>query len=349
MTTMGRILESVAAYTTDSQGELSPQMEAWQWGQGVALYGLTRAYEVLNDEALLDYVEQWMDKHLAQGIPQQSINTTAPVLAALRCMQLRGHTKYSPLCEAYAEWCMHAAPRTVEDAYEHSCTENIYPGEIWADTLFMGCIFLAEWGAYMNNLVFAKEAARQFLLHYRYLGDDQTGLIYHGYYGLVGKRMGVLWGRGNGWFTAAAATVLPLLQQLPEYVEVLSCYRQHARGAVHCQHVSGAWHTVMNDPATYLESSVTAAFSYGLQAGIRSGWLEESNYRTATQKAINSLIAQIDASGQVLHGSGGTCVMPTAAEYNAIPFHSTPFTQGLALLALCEAALLDGKRQPREE
>ncbi|WP_409342381.1 glycoside hydrolase family 105 protein [Paenibacillus sp. MBLB4367] len=335
MTSIHHILERVAAHSMDSEGELSSQMKAWQWGQGVALYGLTKTYEQLGDPSMLDYVERWLDGHLRQHAPGRSINTTAPVLAALSWMKLQDSAKYRSLCEQFASWCMSDAPRTLEGAYEHSCTENVYPGQIWADTLFMGCIFLAEWGVYTGNQEFVREAARQFVLHYNYLGDNRSGLIYHGYYGNEGKRMGVLWGRGNGWFTAASAVVLPHLRGLPEYEEVLRNYRLHVQGAVERQHLSGAWHTVMDDPATYLESSVTAAFAFGLNIGIEHGWLEKAAYRTPAKKAIQVLNANISAEGQVQHGSGGTCVMPTAAEYNDIPYSASPFTQGLALLALC--------------
>ncbi|KJD40529.1 hypothetical protein QD46_07730 [Paenibacillus polymyxa] len=70
-------------------------------------------------------------------------------------------------------------------------------------------------GAYAKP-AFVREAAKQFVLLYKYLADIEFGLIYHVYYGDEGKRMGVLWGRGSGWFTAASADVLPYFQWLPE-------------------------------------------------------------------------------------------------------------------------------------
>ncbi len=41
---------------------------------------------------------------------------------------------------------MTQAPRLPDGTFEHSCTENRYPLQVWADTLFMGGIFLAKWG-----------------------------------------------------------------------------------------------------------------------------------------------------------------------------------------------------------
>lgn len=333
MSTVREKLEAIAAYTISADDEATAMMRTWQWGQGVALYALTKAYEHTGDERILDYVENWLDKRLERGLPGHSINTTAPVLAALRLMRLRNSRKYIPLCESFANWCLHEAPRSLENAYEHSCTENVYPNQIWADTLFMGGIFLAEWGAYTGDLTYTQEALRQFVLHYKYLGDADTGLLVHGYYGNEGKQVGTLWGRGNGWFAASSVDVLPYFEQLPAYETALNNYRKHTDGFLPYQDPFGAWHTVINDASTYLEASVTAAFAYGLNEGIRKGLLPAGPYRDHAKRAIEELSRYISPEGRVLCGSDGTCVMPTAAEYNAIGFKVTAFTQGLAMLA----------------
>jgi unsaturated rhamnogalacturonyl hydrolase len=335
MNVIQELLERIAACTISSKEESMKQMEAWQWGQGVALYALTKTYEQTGEERILDYVEQWLDDHLQEGLPGRSINTTAPVLAALRWMIIKNNPKYLELCTIFADWCVREAPRSLEGTYEHSCTENIYPNQIWADTLFMGCIYLVEWGVYTGDQAFIKEASRQFVLHYKYLGDSDSGLIYHGYYGNEGRRMGVFWGRGNGWFSAASAEVLPHFQGLPEYETTLHNYEQHSNGAIAWQHSSGAWHTVINDSNTYLETSVTAALAYGLNEGIRKGLLKDESYLENAKKAMEALVANVDEEGRVLLGSGATCVMTTAEEYNDISIHFTAFTQGLTMLALC--------------
>ncbi len=56
---------------------------AWQWHQGIALHGLMQAHAALDDEASLRFVREWVDAKLAVGERPKSINTTAPLLAAL--------------------------------------------------------------------------------------------------------------------------------------------------------------------------------------------------------------------------------------------------------------------------
>ncbi|MFB9330984.1 glycoside hydrolase family 105 protein [Paenibacillus aurantiacus] len=334
------LLRRVAAHTMNAdetaleQGWATSQFHTWQWGQGVALYGLVQAYETLKDGAILDFIGQWIDGHLERGGIGKSINTTAPLLAAIKLWELTGDARYASVCDAFADWCLAEAPRADEGAFEHSCTENVYPQEIWADTLFMGGIFLAQWGTLRKRPAYVKEAARQFVLHYRYLADPETGLIHHGYYGKERARKGVLWGRGNGWFAAASADVLPLLAGLDAHEIVKHNYIAHLEGVKRTQHESGAWHTVMDDPNTYLETSCTAAFAFALNRGVRRGWLEAGD-RALASRAISRLEACVDERGQVLGGSGGTCVMSRGDDYNAIPLSFSYFTQGLAMMALC--------------
>ncbi|WP_219640844.1 glycoside hydrolase family 105 protein [Cohnella sp. CFH 77786] len=326
-------LERTAAYTMKPAPEHERLMDTWQWGQGVALYGLVKAHEALGDPTIPAYVEQWLDSRLERGGIGKSINTTAPLLAALNWMRLTGGDKYDEICGAFADWCLAEAPRSVEGAFEHSCTENVYPNEIWADTLFMGCLFLAQWGKYTGSGRYVKESARQFLLHYKYLSDPATGLIHHGYYGSEGARKGVLWGRGNGWFAAASAEVLADFAGLPEYEAVLDHFARHAQGAAATQNEEGAWHTVMNDTGTYAEMSATAAFAFAYHEGSRKGYLP-SGYRSRAHSAVRALLANVADNGRIDRGSDGTCVMPGAADYNAIPYRYSVFTQGLGLMAL---------------
>lgn len=54
-------------------------------------------------------------------------------------------------------------------------------GQMWSDTLFMAGVFLARWGVFCDNDIYLHEAVRQPRLHYRYLLDPETGLMFHAY------------------------------------------------------------------------------------------------------------------------------------------------------------------------
>ena len=147
VTLLRRIADRTIAAPQDSaHADFVINFDAWQWHQGVALYGLIRAYEVTRDERYLRFVTAWVDRHLAKGSPAKSINTTAPLLAVAWLYEQTQEARYRAVCAEFAEWCLRCVPRLPDGTFEHSCTENRYPQQVWADTLFMGGIFLAKWG-----------------------------------------------------------------------------------------------------------------------------------------------------------------------------------------------------------
>ena len=332
------ILEKVCNRTVECSIEdinTGKGMDIWQWGQGVALYGLGRAYEKTGDSKIKDFIKRWIDYHLDEMNFGYSINTTAPLLGIMKLLEEDGsNEKYEKICDSFAKWCITDEPRCDRGAFEHTCTENKYDNQIWADTLFMGCLFLIKWGLYTKTDIYIKEAIRQFKLHYQFLSDNETGLMYHGYDCNERAQKGVLWGRGNGWFAVAAPEVLSILpKDTPGYDGILEDWKKMLGAMVRFQREDGGWSTVINRHDTYLEMSVTAAFTYSMKKAVEFG-IGGDEYVVAAEKSMKCLISNIDDDGNVLNGSLGTCVMEDYKKYNDILCGYTGFTQGLAMLAL---------------
>ena len=123
----------------------SSGMDLWQWGRGVALFALSEVFEKRKEEFCMDYIRKWTDDQLDREYPGRSINTTAPCLSVLELYKITGDERYLKVVEDFAQWCMACARRSDRGMYEHSCTENFYDNQVWADTLFMGCLFLARY------------------------------------------------------------------------------------------------------------------------------------------------------------------------------------------------------------
>ncbi|MDR1011189.1 MAG: glycoside hydrolase family 88 protein [Opitutaceae bacterium] len=316
----------------------------WQWHQGVALHGLYQAGKVLGGERHRRFITDWIAARLGEGTPAKSINTTAPLLTMAFLHEENPNPVYEKHCREFAAWCMKNAPRLPDGTYEHSCTENVYPRQVWADTLFMGGYFLAKWGRVTGDDTLVDEAARQFLNHYHHLHDARTRLIFHGYDDLREKHIGVLWGRGNGWYAMATAEVLALLgKQHPAHAAMLADLRAQLAGAAATQDASGGWRTVMDDASSYLEATCTAAFACAFLRAAGLGYVDDG-YRARAARALEQLEAWTNDSGDLTHSSAGTPIKPDAAGYNAIPFAVTTFSQGLGLLAFAQA-LKSGKQQ----
>jgi unsaturated rhamnogalacturonyl hydrolase len=101
------------------------------------------------------------------------------------------------------------------------------------------------------------------------------------------------------------------------------------------QHPSGLWHTVVDDSATYLESTLATMAAYALRAGITRGVLEASRHGATEQKARMAMHEQIAPDGRLQLVSEATPV-GARAMYATRPFGTFPWGQGPLLLALCQ-------------
>lgn len=324
-------LEKLCKRITEREDNL---MQTWQWQQGVALFALSEVYHKKGDRSYLDYIKKWTDEQLKKENPGRSINTTAPCLSILELYKETDNEKYGELLEDFAQWCMARARRSERGIYEHSCTENFYDNQIWADTLFMGCLFLAKYSIFTENKMYMYEALRQYVLHYEFLKAPGSNLIIHGYYGNERIQKGVIWGRGNGWFAVGSAIMLAIADDtFADYNKIKENFVEYIEELITFQNPDGSWNTVINEKDSYSEMTATASFAYAINEGIRLGVLDKK-YTENVQMAYQALISNISDDGTMMKASGGTCIMATKEEYNAIECVYSPFGQGLAILAL---------------
>jgi unsaturated rhamnogalacturonyl hydrolase len=192
--------------------------------------------------------------------------------------------------------------------------------------------------------MYIQESIRQFLVHLKYLTDAKTGLLFHGW-SFIDKNhfSGALWGRGNAWFSAALVDYLEMVT-LPKGVEwfLLSSFKRQVKKLAELQSKDGLWHTLLDDPSSYAETSATAGFAYSILKGVRKGYLDKK-YLHIGIKAVHGVTGKIDHNG-VVHGvSGGTAMGSTLNHYKNIPRSPMPYGQTMALLMLVE--LLNHKNQ----
>lgn len=333
-------LDQAFRYTAEDYAKGSQEAVRWfnwDWYIGVVFYGIWKANELLRDEGNVLQMKDWIDARIDNGIAKLCVNTGSPMTTVLRLEQLYPGNKYEGLCRKFDDYYFNKITRISNGALTHTRLKIDHPDLIWADTLFMSVIYLAQRGVMLNDQRFLDDAGRQLYLHMSCLADPDDGLFYHGWDDTHKKRIGVKWGRGNGWTTVSAVEILEAIgEDFPERQAILDHLDRQLASLEKLQDESGRWRTVLDAPETYLETSVTAGVAFGVLKGIRLG-LVDSRYRNMAKKAIKALQGLVDPEGNVLGGSAGTPVMDTAADYNNIPYLATPFTQGLTLMALSEA------------
>lgn len=313
--------------------------DSWEWPQGVGLYGLVRLWAQTGDERLLRTIEAWYDRHIEAGLPPMNVNTTAPMLALSELWRRQRQQRFEPILRDWAEQVLAAMPRTPEGGFQHNVSDRVNDDELWDDTLFMVALFLASWGQASGERRFVDETERQFLVHARYLADPKSGLWFHGWT-FQGRHnfARALWGRGNAWITVGILDLVELAEITPSVrAYLLGVLETQIEALLGLQTASGAWRTLLDDASSYEEISATAGFGYGLMKAARLG-LCPAGCGAAGLRALEAVVANIDANGVVANVSYGTRMGRDLQFYRDIPLQPTGYGQALAILCLTEGS-----------
>ncbi|WP_147193870.1 glycoside hydrolase family 105 protein [Pantoea sp. CCBC3-3-1] len=311
----------------------------WEWTHGIGLYGIHHYYQQTGDDRLRAIIDNWFRDRFAEGSTTRNVNTVCPFLTLAYRYEETRDPRWLPYLESWADWIMHAMPRTDMAGLQHITLAEENHQQLWDDTLMMTVLPLAKIGKLLNRQDYIEEAKYQFLLHIQHLMDKETGLWFHGWtfdghHNFANAR----WARGNSWLTIVIPEFVELLE-LPEkdatrrfLQQVLS--RQLA-ALEKCQDESGLWHTLLDDPNSYLEASATAGFAFGMLKAARRH-CADPRYIAVAEKAIKGLISKINSEGELTQVSFGTGMGKDLDFYRQIPLTSMPYGQAMAILCLVE-------------
>lgn len=322
-------------------------IKEWDWPQGIGLYGLLKIAKMQDSEEYRTFLHDWFKENIAQGLPSRNINTTTPLLTLCELNEIYHDPEFEALCLDWAKWLMECIPRTREGGFQHVTSANgdrqgvrLNESEMWIDTLFMIVLFLNRMGQKYGKQEWIDESIKQVLMHIKYLYDTHTGLFFHGWsFNRMDNFGGVFWCRGNSWFTLGILDYLDMFKgTLNQGVKafILDTYKAQVRALRDLQGEDGLWHTVLDDPTSYEETSGSAAITAGILKGIRMGILDDS-YLPCAQKAIRAILKNIDTDGTVLKVSGGTGMGYDRDHYKNILIAPMAYGQSLTILALVEA------------
>lgn len=312
----------------------------WEWTHGIGLYGLFKYWQQTGNQKAMSIITDWFEARLAEGTPTKNINTVAPFLTLAHLHELSPDPRFVPYLETWAEWVMHEMPRTREGGLQHIVYNSVNDQQMWDDTLMMSVLPLAKIGLVLNRPEYVEEAKYQFLVHAQYLCDTHTGLWFHGWTFDGNHNFAkALWARGNSWITIA----------IPEFIELLDLKegdalrrhlvslltRQAATLKEHQDPKTGLWHTLIDDPQSYVEASATAGFAYGLMKGVRKRYLGREYLETA-ERAMKGVVDHISADGELQQVSFGTAMGSDLDFYREIKLTSMPYGQAMAMLCLTE-------------
>lgn len=315
------------------------QFDEWDWEIGVGLYGLYRHAVSTDDQALIAALAEWYDWQIKRGLPARQVNSSSPMLALCCIIDHVDRPDWNALVQDWADWLVNTLAKTEDGGFQHTVKERQNDGELWDDTLFMTCLFLAKAGKRFNRADWVEEAIYQFHVHARYLSNPASGLWYHGWT-FIGRHnfANAFWGRGNAWITIAIPELFDILPDMPmvSHRFLSNVLAAQVRRLAELQNEQGFFHTLLDDPTSPIEASATAGIAYGIRRGIAMGILSP-DLEAVAARAFTAVESCIQPDGIVAHVSDGTPMGHDLDFYRRIPDIPAPYGQALTMLMLVDA------------
>ncbi len=307
---------------------IESKFNAWFYQTWLLTDGMRRAAAVLESPAYRDYGEQnlaFLDRHLPYFERQHAAGMKAAPAGDGKLSPIAfyfgisepWHTGLAPLVMEH--WIQtrdprHEAYRRRMDAYLAKATRTddgaiFRPnGRLMADDPYMLVAYLLRAFRATGDKSRLDDAVGQILGAKHLLFEPSVSLYRHAYHLPSAKPLGQLWGRANGWMVLAQVEVLAGLPKThPRYADVQAAFAAQAAGLRRVQDPAGGWHQLLDHPESWIETSCTGMFVYGLARGVNEGWLD----RSATEDALRgwaALTRKVTASGDVIDVCGSTDV-----------------------------------------
>ncbi|UCC98912.1 MAG: glycoside hydrolase family 88 protein, partial [Phycisphaerales bacterium] len=235
-----------------------PEPPPFNWGEGTMLTGMMRAYDLTGDERYLGFVRTFADHHYQRGIgPTLSqrgyCGHWGPGYPMLMLYEATADERALELAEQIVAFIMNKAERTADGGLSHF---NGKP-QLWVDTLDMCCPVLSNLARIGKRPELQKEAVRQLLIFAKHLRDPKTGLFYHVWDEQSREHTPSFWARGNGWVVMSYTEVLKNEKAgSADAALLIAPFKEQLAALAATQNKdSGLWHTVLDQPDTYVEGS----------------------------------------------------------------------------------------------
>jgi unsaturated rhamnogalacturonyl hydrolase len=298
----------------------------WAFGEAIALRGLLAAASVMRAAELSGFVHALLRATMARGLGSHPEDHMAPGMEFLSFYETTREEKFLRAARVLA--MMHdEMPATTYGAKLHRASLPGWREQIWVDTMDVDPPFLARLAYITGEERYIRQCATEIVSYARLLQDETRGLFYHGYEKYCGQN-GEFWARGNGWALLGLTETLrwlpPETAEVPELRQRLESLCNALRKL---QTETGLWHTVMDDPATFVESTLAVMFAYATPL---CGAMDCASQSQLSRNAIGPLIA---GDGSLMLVTDATPI-GTRAMYATRPFGVYAWGQGPLLMLL---------------
>jgi unsaturated rhamnogalacturonyl hydrolase len=148
------------------------------------------------------------------------------------------------------------------------------------------------------------------------------------------------WGRGNAFPALGMALTLSDLPKTdPSYDRILLAFRNQMAALAQFQDEGGMWHEVIDEPASYAETSATSMIAFSMLRGVRNGWLDKA-YQARVDRAWRGVLSRVASDGTLIDVCESTNKQETRDDYlhRAALLGKDPRGGAMALLLATEMA-----------
>lgn len=198
------------------------------------------------------------------------------------------------------QWGQPEGPRAKPESWVYYNKGLTWQTRMWIDDMFMITAVQAQAYRATGDTVYINRAAREMVV---YLDSLQmpNGLFYHA------PDVPFFWGRGNGWMAVGMSELLRSLPKgNPNYNRIMKGYKLMMASLLQYQAEDGMWRQLIDDPASWAETSSTGMFTFAFITGVKNGWLDKKTYAPRARKAWLKLITYIDANNDISEVCEGT-------------------------------------------
>lgn len=306
---------------------------SWAFGEAIVLEGLLAAAEATDRSDFFGFVHGLARASLGRGVGKVPDDHVAPGRIFLSLHDRLGDDAF--LDAAWALATLHRSfPKNSAGARMPRAHLPGWRSQIWVDSMDVAPPFLAHLGRITGDESLIDEGATE-LLAYASLLQEKSGLFRHGFEEHCGPN-GQLWARGNGWALLGMVETFELLPPSHAARAEISERIRELVGALQLgQRADGLWHTIIDDPSTYAETTLAAMVATGVRRALGVGIDLPAAAGEMAAKAHAAVISEIAPDGGLMKVSDATPVGEHRL-YATRPFGVFPWGQGPLLLMVCQ-------------
>ena len=283
----------------------------WNYCHGLELGAILDVWNKTGNRRYFDYAESYADSVVNEDgtiktyrLEEYNIDRLNSGKMLFPIYEETKDEKYR-LAMALLRSQMNTHPRTSNGLFWH---KKIYPHQVWLDGIYMGCPFLAQYGATFGEPRLFDEVAHQIIGTEKATKDEKTGLLYHGWDESRQQRWADpetgrspnFWSRAIGWYMMALVDVLDFMpENHPRRTEIIRILNDiSATIEKYRDPATGMWYQVTDKvgvEGNYLESSGSAMFIYTWVKGAQNGFLPkvfEEKGRTAYDQYVKRFVKE---------------------------------------------------------